>query len=211
MSEQANQTNKKGTGCLAATMISIPLIIAIALLVMWGVRINNRSVEKDEVVKKQWSHVETSYQRRYDLIDNLVNTVKGYADFEKSTLTEVIEARSKATGINMNTENFTEEEMAKFQEAQNQLSGSLSRLMMVVERYPDLKADKQFASLSEELKNTENEIKDARMAYNESVKDFNAYIRKFPRNMFAKILGFKPYNYFETSTPEAANPVKVNF
>ncbi|NLA24497.1 MAG: LemA family protein [Bacteroidales bacterium] len=176
----------------------------------WGVRIYNTMVEKDEGVKKQWSHVETAYQRRYDLIDNLVNTVKGYADFEKSTLTEVIEARAKASSIEINADDLSEENIAKYQEAQSELSGTLSRLMVVVEQYPDLKANEQFTALQDELKNTENMIQAARMAYNEVVKDFNAYVRKFPKNIFAKMFGFKPYGYFQADE-EAAKRVEVKF
>ncbi|HPG73463.1 MAG TPA: LemA family protein [Bacteroidales bacterium] len=187
-----------------------PILIIIILISIWGVRIYNRSVEKDEVVKKQWSQVETAYQRRYDLIDNLVNVVKGYAEFEKSTLTAVIEARSKATSIEINADDLSEENVAKYQAAQDELSGSLSRLMVVVEQYPNLKADQQFANLAAELQNTENMIMAARMAYNETVKDFNAYIRKFPRNLFAKMFGFKQYGYFKADEA-AAKKVDVSF
>ncbi len=208
--EKPKDPKVKGLGCLGAMLWGTPILIILVLLTIWGVRVYNRCVEKDETVKKQWSQVETAYQRRYDLIDNLVNTVKGYADFEKSTLTAVIEARAKATSIEINADNLTEENIAKYQAAQDDLSGSLSRLMVTVEQYPNLKADQQFATLSAELQNTENMIQAARMAYNETVKDYNAYIRKFPRNIYSKIFGFKTYGYFKADE-EAAKAVKVEF
>ena len=135
--------------------------------------------------------------RRADLIPNLVNTVKGYADFEKETLTGVIEARSKATGITVDANNLTPEAIANFQAAQGQLSGALSRLLVTVERYPDLKANQNFLSLQSQLESTENRIKIERDRFNTSIKNFNSTIRKFPKTIIASSFGFEKKGYFE--------------
>ena len=160
----------------------------------------NEMVQKDENVAGKWAQVQNAYQRRADLVPNLVNTVKGAANFEKSTLTEVIEARSRATSIQLSPENLTEENIAKFQAAQGQLSGSLSRLLANVEAYPELKSNQNFLELQAQLEGTENRISVERMNYNESVQDYNTYIRSFPRNFFAGWFGF------ERKTPFAADP-----
>jgi len=160
----------------------------------------NDMVQKDENVAGKWAQVQNAYQRRADLVPNLVNTVKGAANFEKSTLTEVIEARSRATSIQLSPENLTEENIAKFQAAQGQLSGSLSRLLANVEAYPELKSNQNFLELQAQLEGTENRISVERMNYNESVQDYNTYIRSFPRNFFAGWFGF------ERKTPFAADP-----
>ena len=160
----------------------------------------NEMVQKDENVAAKWAQVQNAYQRRADLVPNLVNTVKGAASFEKSTLTEVIEARSRATSIQLSPENLTEENIAKFQAAQGQLSGSLSRLLANVEAYPELKSNQNFLELQAQLEGTENRISVERMNYNESVQDYNTYIRSFPRNFFAGWFGF------ERKTPFAADP-----
>ena len=145
----------------------------------------NEMVSKDENVGARWANVQNAYQRRADLVPNLVNTVKGAANFEKSTLTDVINARSQATRIQLSPEDLTEENIAKFQAAQGQLSGSLSRLMATVEAYPDLKANQNFLELQAQLEGTENRISVERMKYNEAVQDYNTYIRSFPRNIYA--------------------------
>lgn len=170
----------------------------------------NTMVEKDESVAQAWSQVETQYQRRADLIPNIVATVKGYADFEQETLTQVIEARSKATGITVNTDDLSPENIQKYQEAQNQLSGALSRLLVTVERYPDLKASQQFSQLQAQLEGTENRINVARMKFNDSVKDYNAYIRKFPKNIVAGMFDFEQKGYFE-SDAGTENAPEVSF
>lgn len=170
----------------------------------------NSMVEKDESIAKSWASVETQYQRRSDLIPNLVSTVKGYADFEKSTLTEVVEARSKATGITLKADELTPENIAKFQEAQEQLSGALSRLLVSVERYPDLKASSQFSQLQAQLEGTENRISVARDKFNGSVQDYNTYIRKFPKNIVAGMFDFEKKGYFE-SEAGTENAPKVDF
>jgi LemA protein len=157
----------------------------------------NSMVEKDEAITEQWAQVETQYQRRADLIPNLVNTVKGYADFEQETITGVIEARAKATSVQIDASNLTEENMAAFQKAQGQVTSSLSRLLVSVERYPELKANQNFMDLQAQLEGTENRIAVARRRFNEVVKDYNTYIRKFPRNMYAGMFDFEKRTYFE--------------
>lgn len=196
-----NKEPKKhtGLGCLGAVVWGTPIAILLILLVLWGVRINNKAIERDENVKKQWAQVENAYQRRMDLIPNIVNTVKGYAEHEQSTFVAVTEARSKVSSIQLDPSSLSEENIGKFQAAQEELSGTLSRLLVVVEQYPELKANQNFMDLQQELKNTENLIVVARNEYNNTVKIYNAYIRKFPRNVFAKILGFKIHGYFKAS------------
>ena len=154
-------------------------------------------VEKDETVAQTWADVQTQYQRRSDLIPNLVSTVKGYAEFEQSTLTAVIEARSQATSMNINVDELTPENIAKFQSAQSNLSGALSRLLVTVERYPDLKANQNFLELQAQLEGTENRISVARQKFNGSVQDYNSYIRGFPRVIYAGWFDFQKKGYFE--------------
>jgi len=170
----------------------------------------NTLVEQEEQVAQAWAKVETQYQRRSDLIPNLVNTVKGYADFEQETLTQVIEARSNATGINVDADNLTPEAISKFQEAQNQLSGALSRLLVTVERYPDLKASQQFSQLQAQLEGTENRISVARDRFNEAVGTYNTKTKKFPSNITASIFDFEEKGYFESDSG-AENAPQVEF
>ena len=160
----------------------------------------NRLVEQDENIAQQWAQVENAYQRRADLIPNLVNTVKGYADFEQETLTQVIEARSKATSVNINPEDLDPEAIAKFEAAQGQLSSALSRLLVTVERYPDLKANQNFLELQAQLEGTENRIAFERKKFNDVVSEYNKSVRKFPRNIVAAIFGFDRKGYFESET-----------
>jgi LemA protein len=157
----------------------------------------NTLVNQDETVSQMWAQVENAYQRRADLIPNLVNTVKGYADFEQETLTQVIEARSKATGININAEELTPEAIQNVQAAQEQLSSALSRLMVVVERYPELKANQNFLELQAQLEGTENRIAFERKKFNDAVAEYNRSVRRFPRNIVAAIFGFDRKGYFE--------------
>lgn len=187
----------------------LPIIIILAL-VFWGVGINNKAVTLDENVGEAWANVESSYQRRNDLIGNLVKTVQGAADFEKSTLTAVIEARAKATSINIDPSNITPEQLANFNKVQGGLSGALKSLLVTVERYPDLKANQNFVELQSQLEGTENRIDVARTRFNESVKPYNSYIRAFPRSLIAKIAGFDKKAYFE-SEDGAEEPVDVEF
>ncbi len=154
-------------------------------------------VTMDEGVNASWAQVENVYQRRADLIPNLVNTVKGYASHEKETLEAVIEARSKATSVNVNPENINPQMLQQFNEAQSGLSSALSRLMVVVERYPDLKANQSFLDLQAQLEGTENRITVERRKFNESARGFNTFIRTFPKNIYANIFGFEKKAYFE--------------
>ena len=170
----------------------------------------NNMVTLDEGISSQWAQVENAYQRRADLIPNLVNTVKGYADFEKETLTQVIEARSKATSVNIDPGNITPEAISQFQNAQAGLSSALSRLMVVVERYPELKANQNFLELQSQLEGTENRISVERRKFNEATRQYNTYIRKFPKNIIAGIFGFDKKTYFEAEE-EAKEVPKVEF
>lgn len=157
----------------------------------------NGMVNREENIDGKWAQVENQYQRRADLIPNVVKTVKAEANFEKETLIEVQEARSKATSIQLNVDELTQENLDKYQAAQNQLSGSLSRLMAVAENYPELKATQAFKDLRVELEGAENRIGVARKDFNEAVQDYNAFIRRFPNNLFAGSFGFEKKAYFK--------------
>ena len=157
----------------------------------------NSMVTMQEGVTAQWSQVENVYQRRSDLIPNLVNTVKGYADFEKETLTQVIEARAKATAVNINPDKLDAQSLQNFQNAQSGLSSALSKLMVVVEKYPDLKANQGFLDLQAQLEGTENRITVERQKFNQSAQAYNTFIRTFPKNIFAGMFGFEKKAYFE--------------
>ncbi len=170
----------------------------------------NQMVSKEEAVGGQWANVETAYQRRADLIPNLVSTVKGYAQFEQETLLVVVEARSKATGVQVNAEKLDEASIQKFQESQAALSGALSRLLVVVEKYPDLKANQNFLELQSQLEGTENRISVERRRFNELVQDYNAYIRKFPNNLISGMFGFEKKGYFKADAGSDKAP-KVEF
>lgn len=159
----------------------------------------NKMVQKDEAVKGQWGNVENVYQRRSDLIPNLVSTVKGYADFEQKTLTDVIEARSKATQVKISPENLNKESFKQFQAAQGELSSTLSRLMMVSEQYPNLKANQNFLDLQAQLEGTENRIAVERKRFNDLSQEYNAFIRSFPKNIWANLFGFEKKEYFEAA------------
>ncbi|MGB0165833.1 MAG: LemA family protein [Luteibaculum sp.] len=191
-------------------MKSLKLIVAVIAATFLSSCGYNSMVEKDESVSQLWAQVETQYQRRADLIPNLVNTVKGYADFEQETLTAVIEARAKATSVNVDASNLSQEQLDNFQKAQGQLSGALSRLLVAVERYPELKANQNFMDLQAQLEGTENRISVARQRFNDGVKDYNAYIRKFPQNMVAGIFDFEKKAYFEAESGSEKAP-EVNF
>lgn len=159
----------------------------------------NSMVEKREAVNSAWGNVESAYQRRADLVPNLVNTVKGAANFEQSTITGVIEARAKATSMQLSANDLTPENLAKFEQAQTQLSGALSRLLVTVERYPELKATQNFQELQAQLEGTENRIKTERDRFNEAVQDYNAYIAKFPQLFIAKMFNFTDRAYFKAA------------
>lgn len=188
----------------------LPIIIILGLILIvggWFASVNNRLVHLDENVMAQWGNVESSYQRRADLIPNIVNTAKGYAEFEQETLIRVTEARSKATAMTVDPSKATPEQMAQFQEAQAGLSSALSRMLLTFERYPDLKANENFKELINELERTENRINVERNRYNETLRIYNPETRKFPTNLAAGILGFNQKPYFEA---EAGTEVAPN-
>ena len=182
----------------------------IVIMVMWGVGIFNKMVSLEEGSSGQWANVESAYQRRADLIPNLVNTVKGYADFEKETLTGVIEARAKATQVTVDPSKITPDQLAAFQKAQGEVSSALSRLLVTVERYPELKANQNFLELQSQLEGTENRINVERNRFNEIVKSYNTYIKKFPGRFFAGLFGFESKGYFQAAAGSEEAP-KVEF
>jgi LemA protein len=185
---------------------AIIVIVVLALLGMYGCSSYNGLVTQDTEVQEKWAQVQTQYQRRADLIPNLVRTVQGAANFEKSTLQAVISARANATGINLNANDLTPENIQKFQAAQDQLSGSLSRLLAVAENYPQLKATQNFSDLQAQLEGTENRITVARNDFNGAVKGYNLAVRSFPNNIFAGIFGFAPKGFFEASQAAQSAP-----
>lgn len=179
------------------TWIVLAVIAVLLLVAFSSIKGSyNNMVNMEEGVTAQWSQVENVYQRRADLIPNLVNTVKGYADFEKETLTQVIEARAKATQTTINPENLDAASIQKFQEAQSGLSSALSRLMVVVEKYPDLKANQGFLDLQAQLEGTENRISVERNKFNQTAQAYNTFIRQFPKNIWAGMFGFEKKAYF---------------
>lgn len=186
------------------------IIAIVAILFFWGQGAYNNMVTQDEGVKTAWSQVENQYQRRMDLIPNLVNTVKGYATHEKETLEGVVSARAEATKTTVDPSNLTEESLQKFQSAQGQLGNALSRLMLVLERYPDLKANQNFLELQAQLEGTENRISVERMRFNEVAQAYNTYIRKFPNNLLSGMFGFQPKAYFAADAGAEKAP-KVEF
>lgn len=192
---------KKGT---------LVIIGIVAIIVLWGISVQRGLVGVDEGVKKAWNNVEAEYQNRADLVNNLVNTVKGAADFEKSTLTDVISARAKATSVNINADDLTPEKIAEYQAAQAQLSGSLSRLLVSVERYPELKANENFKMLQGQLEGIENNIKNSRKVFNEEVASYNKTVRVFPKSLMAGILGFKAKEGFKAD-PGSERAPSVQF
>lgn len=193
----------------------LPWIIVIVVVIFgytYFKGINNKAVVFEQDIKEAWGNVETAYQRRNDLIGNLVKTVKGAADFEKSTLEAVVNARAKATSpeIKVDPANITPEQLAQFNQAQSGVNSALSRLLVTVEKYPDLKANQNFLKLQDELASTENQILTARTRFNEATKPYNNHIKVFPNNLFAGLFGFKEKPYFE-SVAGAEKPVDVDF
>lgn len=190
------------------TIIGIGVLV---LLVVLGVSSYNGLVQKQENVNQSWAQVENQYQRRSDLIPNLVNTVKGAADFEQETLTEVVEARSRATSIQVTADDLNDpQKIQQFQEAQQQLSGALSRLLVTVERYPEIQANENFRDLQTQLEGTENRIATERMRFNQSVQTYNTSTRTFPTSIFAGLFGFENKAYFEADEGAQEAP-EVNF
>jgi len=188
--------------------------IRIAALVLIALSLNscgyNNMVTLNEDTAEAWGNVQTAYQRRNDLIGNLVKTVKGAADYEKSALVEVINARAKATSVTIDPSNITPEQLAQFNKVQGGLSGALKSLLVTVERYPDLKANQNFLKLQDELTSTENQILTARTRFNEAIKPYNNYIKTLPRNIYAGWFGFEPKPYFDAEAG-AEKPVEVEF
>ncbi|MGE5107473.1 MAG: LemA family protein [Sphingobacteriales bacterium] len=195
---------------LGRNVISIGILAIILIFVFWGCSGYNGLVSQDETVKKAWNNVNAEYQNRADLVPNLVNTVKGAANFEQETLTRVIEARAKATSIQLKAEDLTPENMAKFEQAQAELSGALSRLLVTVERYPDLKAVKGFQDLQAQLEGIENNIKNSRKMFNESINTYNVKVRSFPMNLLSGMFGFKVKEGFQAEAGSEKAP-KVDF
>lgn len=192
---------KKGT---------IITLVIVAVLAIIGVTGYNNLVNLDENVENNWAQVETQYQRRLDLIPNLVSVVKGYASHEKETLEGVVEARSRATQISIDPKNITPEKLAEFQKAQGDVSNALGKLLMIRENYPDLKANEQFINLQAQLEGTENRIAVARKDFNNSTNEYNKAIRRFPKNILAGIFGFDQKTYFKSDETASAAP-KVEF
>jgi LemA protein len=187
------------------------IIIAVVVIAcLWGMSAYNHMVSEEENVKTAWGQVENQYQRRSDLIPNLVSVVKGYAKHEQETLEGVVKARAEATKTTIDPTNITEEQLQKFQSAQGGLSDALSKLMVVVERYPDLKANQNFLELQAQLEGTENRIAVARKRFNEAAQTYNTYIRRMPQNIFAGIFGFKAKPYFSAEAGAEKAP-KVEF
>ncbi len=187
---------------------TIIILVVLALLALWGVKAYNGLVKNQESVSSAWSQVENNYQRRSDLIPNLVATVKGYAEHESSTLEAVVQARANATSVNGG--NLSEEEVAAYQKAQGEVSSALGRLLMVVENYPELKANENFLDLQAQLEGTENRIAEARRQFNETAKAYNVKVRTFPSNIVASIFGFDAKGYFEADEAAKTAP-KVEF
>jgi LemA protein len=192
------------------TSFKLTLLVALFAAIFFSSCSYNTMVEKQEATSSQWAQVQNAYQRRADLIPNLVATVKGYAKHEEGTLTAVIEARAKATQITVDPTKLTEENIQKYQQAQGQLGAALGRLMMVKESYPDLKANQNFMALQDELTGTENRIAVERNKFNTVVQDYNQYIRKFPQVIWAGWFGFSKKGYFEADAG-AKNAPKVEF
>ena len=182
----------------------------IVILVIWAISGYNGMVKMDEQVQNKWANVETQYQRRADLIPNLVSTVKGYAKHEQQTLEDVVKARSEATQVKVDAENLTPEKLAAFQKAQSGVSSALGRLLAVAENYPDLKANQNFLELQSQLEGTENRITVARKDFNDAAKSYNQSIRQFPKNILAGMFGFEKKSYFEAEAGSEKAP-KVEF
>ena len=200
--------NATKTGGLSKNTMIIGAVVAV--LVLWGISAYNGMVKVEEQATTEWAKVQSAYQRRADLIPNLVEVVKGYASHEKETLEGVVNARAKATSINVNADDLTPEKMQEFQAAQGELSQALGRLIAVSEAYPDLKANENFMDLQKQLEGTENRINEARNSFNTAVQDYNLKIRRFPNTMLAGMFGFEKMSKFEAETG-AENAPKVKF
>lgn len=185
-------------------------VVVIALVAIWGISSYNGLVSMDENVSNSWANVETQYQRRSDLIPNLVNTVKGYAKHESETLESVMAARSQATQVKIDPSNCTPQQLAAYQKAQGDVTTALGKLLAITENYPDLKANQNFLELQSQLEGTENRINVARKDFNDTAKKYNTSLRRFPRNIVASMFGFEKRNYFEAEAGAEKAP-KVEF
>lgn len=185
-------------------------VVVIALVAIWGISSYNGLVSMDENVSNQWANVETQYQRRSDLIPNLVNTVKGYAKHESQTLEAVMAARSQTTQVKIDPSNCTPQQLAAYQKAQGDVTTALGKLLAITENYPDLKANQNFLELQSQLEGTENRINVARKDFNDTAKKYNTSLRRFPRNIIASMFGFEKRNYFEAEAGAEKAP-KVEF
>jgi LemA protein len=194
-----------------ALIVLVVVLVLLAGLVAWGVGINNQLVTQEQHVNAAWAQVQNQYQRRADLIPNLVETVKGFAQQEREVLQGVTEARARASGVQLTPEALNDPKaMERFQAAQQQLGGALSRLLVTVERYPELKSNQNFLDLQKQLEGTENRIAVERRRYNETVREYNTSLRLFPGSIVARLLGFVPKAFFEAA-PDAATPPRVKF
>ncbi len=189
------------------TIIAIVIVAIVGIMVIWGFSTYNSLVKREEGVKTAWAQVENQYQRRSDLIPNLVNTVKGYAAHESATLESVVAARSRATQVTVDPENLTPEAMAAYQDAQGQVGAALGRLIMLQESYPDLKANQNFLELQAQLEGTENRIATERMRFNEATQAFNTKVRSFPTKIIASLCGFERLPLFEAKEGSDTAPV----
>lgn len=197
-------------GCLVGGIIGGVILVLALIVVFWGMGIYNGVIPKDNAVKSQWGNVETAYQKRADLVPQLVGTVKGAANFEQETLTQVIEARSKATQTTIDPTNLTPENVAQFQQAQDGLSSALSRLMVVVEKYPELKANQNFLNLQTSLESIADEVRFEQRKFNDVAKGYNDYVLTAPNNIVAGMFGFKEKGYFKSAEGADKAPT-VNF
>jgi LemA protein len=193
-----------------STIVLLSVLGILVLVLLWGVGRYNNLVSLDEGASGQWANVESAYQRRSDLIPNLVNTVKGYANFERETLEAVVNARAKATSVTVDPANLSPEKLAAFQQAQAGVGSALGRLLVTVEKYPDLKANQNFLDLQKQLEGTENRIKVERDRFNEAVKGYNVAVKRFPGNIIAGLTGFESKGYFEAEASSEKAP-DVNF
>ena len=186
-------------------IVLISILALLVIIIGYGISINNKMVNADEAVMSQWAKVENQYQRRADLIPNLVNTVKGYASHEKETLDAVVNARAKATQVTISPDNLNEASLQKYQAAQGELSQALGRLLMVTENYPDLKANQNFLQLQEEVSDVENKLAAVRRYFNSATKEYNNAVQTFPSNIIAGMAGFRREIMFDLGTNERAN------
>jgi LemA protein len=192
-------------------LVLLAVVVVVVGAVVWGVGVNNQLVGLEQNVNEKWAQVQNVYQRRADLIPNLVETVKGFATQEREVLESVTKARASASGVQLTPEALNDPKaLERFQAAQNQLSGALSRLLVTVERYPELKSNQNFLALQSQLEGTENRIAVERRRFNEAVREYNTRLRIFPASLVASFAGFRPKAFFE-ATPDAATPPKVKF